>query len=207
MQQFSLKKSSLRDDAPEFDFRGIAKDANNRVRSLRAFFGATLSPQNKRLLSSKFYSMDGGLITSEETFERFAPEFFHRSRRVVRIAGQVHLRGTRYTISTNPTFELRQKLDHFKEDLDEALQAIQVTKNPFFQLGIADYAKNSVITMFNSFLHEEKQGKYRFDQIGYQSVRREGQAYAQAAVDFFLWCFVTGTKPVKQRVCDTRREA
>ncbi|MGR3376074.1 NADAR domain-containing protein [Salipiger abyssi] len=185
MQQFSLEKSSLCDSAPEFDFSGIANESNSRARSLQEIFRATLSPQNRRLLSPGFYSIDGGLITSEEVFDRFAPEFFHRSRRVVRIAGQVHLRGTRYTISTNPTFELRQKLAHFKEDLDEALQAIQETKHAFFQLGIADYAKNSIITMLNSFLHEEKQGKYRFDQVGYQSVRRDGQSYAQAAVDFF----------------------
>jgi len=97
----------------------------------------------------------------------------------------MHLRGGRYLISSNPTFELRQKIATFKEDLDEGIDAIQKTRKQVYQLGIADYIKNSIITMLNAFLYDEKIGKYRHDNLIYQSLRADAQEYGQAAVDFF----------------------
>ena len=184
--RYSKDKASLPKNAPEFDFQGISEDVKTRFIRQRRFLIARKGPTSTNLFSPKFYSIDGGLVASKDAFDRHAPDFFKRSRRTLHIGEQVHLRGTRYTISSNPTFELRQKLQNFREDLDEALVAIQSSRHAFFQLGLADYVKNSIITMFNSFLQDEKLGRYRFEQVNYQAVRREGQVYAQAAVDLYF---------------------
>lgn len=194
MTRISHKKSALPHDALEFDFKGISEETKNRSNQISTLMKTLQITRNTQLLQPRLYAMDGGLQIHEATFEADAPDFFRRSRRCIRTGQQVHLRGTRYMISANPTFELRQKLLTFKEDLDEALRALSGPLNQVFQLAIADYIKNSVITMLNSFVHEEKQGKYRLEQVSYQAVRKEGQVYAQAAVDLYYGVFLQAPK-------------
>lgn len=183
--KYSLSKKQLLKDAPEYEFSSIKREVQARMETTRAYAALQLSAANLKLLDPKLYGADGGVKMSKQVFDKFASPYFLKSRRAVEYAGQVYLRGTRYTISANPTFELRQKLNTFKEDLDEGLAELTVENNPLFQLAIADYIKNSVVTMLNSYLHEEKTGKYRFESVSYQAVRKEGQAYAQATVDLF----------------------
>lgn len=129
--------------------------------------------------------MDGSICLGEAEFDRFAPDFFRRSRRAVKFRGKVHLRGGRYLISGNPTFELRTKLSTFREDLDEGLESLPKIGNGLMQLAVADYIKNSAVTMLNSFVQEEKNGKYRFDSISYQSIRKGMLEFTYDCVSMF----------------------
>lgn len=192
--KYSLLKEDLPENAAEYDFLEIAQEVEARMATTRAYTFMQLSTENQKLLHAKFFGLDGGIKMSKDVFERFAPPFFLKSRRAVEYGEEVYLRGTRYTISSNPTFELRQKLETFRQDLDDGLDAMKTEKNSLFQLAIADYIKNSAITILNSYLHEEKTGKYRFDGISYQAVRKEGQAFAQASVDLFYGVMLQSQK-------------
>ncbi|MEP5054564.1 MAG: NADAR domain-containing protein [Qipengyuania citrea] len=53
------------------------------------------------------------------------------------------------------------------------------------QLAISDYMKNSCVTMLNSFLQEEKLGKYRFDSLSYRNLRQSFVDYTNASVNLY----------------------
>ena len=57
--------------------------------------------------------------------------------------------------------------------------------HPVYRVGIADYIKNSVLTVFNSFVYGEKVGRYKFDQLIYQRLRANGADLVAAAVELF----------------------
>lgn len=192
MVEISIQKSKLSSGSEHTDFAQIRKDVQMNLVRVQRHYWKALRKSNVKMLRPKAFTIDGGLVSSQDVFEAYAPDYFRRSRRVVFHKDRVHYRGGRYTISSNPTFELRQKLETFMVDLDEGLGALENEKHPFFQVAIADYVKNSVLTMFNSFLHEEKVGKYRFGDLSYQAIRKDGQSYAQAAVDLFYGILLHG---------------
>jgi predicted NAD-dependent protein-ADP-ribosyltransferase YbiA (DUF1768 family) len=141
--------------------------------------------QPRDILNTNLFSLDGSVVLDEKAYLESMPEFFRRSRRVTHFRSRIHLRGGRYTISANPTFELRQKLATYAEDFQEGLQAWSENPDYVYRVAIADYVKNAVLTMFNSFLYEEKIGHYFLESANYQALRRDGQRLAQAAVEFF----------------------
>lgn len=141
--------------------------------------------QPSDVIDRGLFSIDGSTTIGISEFEKTCPAFFHKSRRVTEFRGRVHLRGGRYTISANPTFELRQKLKTYLEDFNEGLLALGEKNEYIYRIGIADYVKNAVLTMFNSFLYQEKIGHYYLDRTAYQSLRRDAQKLAQASVELF----------------------
>ncbi|WP_025898774.1 NADAR domain-containing protein [Sneathiella glossodoripedis] len=182
---YSADKSLLNTDDPCFDFDHIRKQVASARNNTEQYANTIFSRQLGAVLTKGFFSLDGSVISSNEEFTNTTPDYFKKSRRAVYFRGKYHLRGVRYTISANPTFELRQKLDTFKEDFYDGLDAIKNTNSHKFQIAIADYIKNAILTLYNSFLYEEKVGKYKFENLTYQALRKEGQIIAQAAVDFF----------------------
>jgi len=133
----------------------------------------------------RIFSLDGSIVISDSFFVDNPSEFFQKSRRAVKYRGQYHLRGARYTIASNPTYELRQKIDTLLEDFRDAILGVTNYKSLILQVALADYIKNSSITLLNSYLYSEKIGKYHFEDPIYQSLRREGQRLCEAAVYFF----------------------
>ncbi|MCZ4367458.1 NADAR domain-containing protein [Sulfitobacter dubius] len=141
--------------------------------------------QPRSIMNSGLFSIDGSVMLDSKAFASSSPPFFCRSRRATEFRDKIHLRGARYTISANPTYELRQKLATYREDYEEGLLALEGKLDYVYRLGIADYVKNSVLTMLNSFLYEEKIGHYYLERPAYQSLRRESQILAQASVELF----------------------
>ncbi|MFG6611363.1 NADAR domain-containing protein [Sulfitobacter sp. 1A12057] len=141
--------------------------------------------QPSDIMDPGLFSIDGSVTLDISAFNSTSPLFFRRSRRATEFRNRIHLRGARYTISANPTYELRQKLATYQEDYEEGLLALEGKLDYIYRLGVADYVKNSVLTMLNSFLYEEKIGHYHLEKPAYQSLRREGQNLAQASVDLF----------------------
>lgn len=189
MQKYSILKSELNDDADEYDFTRISKSVKYNLESVEKNLSRAFRSR-PFLLDKKYFSIAGSIIVSSDELNAHTSGFFHRSRRCVKHGNVYHLRGGRYLISSNPTFELRQKLDNFLIDFEEGLEAVGKEQLPKFRFAIADYIKNSIITMFNSFLHEEKTGKYKFSQKLYQINRKAFQTYAQHSVSFYLGCLV-----------------
>ena len=184
--KYSVSKLKLPLEAVEKDFPQLRKlIRDNFIESQTAEF-YTNSVVSK---TPKSFSLDGSLVCSREFFQENAPDFFKRSRRVTDFRELVHLRGTRYTISSNPTFELRQKLVSFQEDYQQALEALPQQKYVIFQLGIADYIKNTVLTILNSFIYEEKIGYYKFTRPIYQKRRQAGLQLALNACELFYGSF------------------
>jgi predicted NAD-dependent protein-ADP-ribosyltransferase YbiA (DUF1768 family)/hypoxanthine phosphoribosyltransferase len=151
-------------------------------------------PKLSNLLDKGMFSIDGSLVVRPERFTVDSPAFFRKSRRTTTFRKMIHLRGGRYTISANPTFELRQKLDTYREDFNDGLDQYTDKTDYIYRIATADYIKNAVLTMVNSFLYEEKIGHYQLDKISYQSLRKDAQRLAQAAVELFYGtlCRATG---------------
>lgn len=182
---YCLEKDELAIGSEHLEFLTIRAECNFRARRTWHELTKKFKVDKLRLISRGLYSIDGSIVLDKDVFDRFAPEFFRRSRRSMIFRGKVHLRGGRYLISGNPTFELRTKLETFREDLVEALEGLQGNRNLLMQLAMADYIKNSCVTMLNSFLQEEKLGKYRFDNRQYQSLRRSFVEYTNASVNLY----------------------
>ncbi|MGB7374119.1 hypothetical protein, partial [Pontixanthobacter sp.] len=127
--KYSLDKSTLPNDSAHLNFEAIRQQCRRRNLKIWQEMYRRYSEDKIRYFDRRLYSMDGSICLGEAEFDRFAPEFFRRSRRVVKYRDKVHLRGGRYLISGNPTFELRTKLDTFREDLDEGLGAFPNISN------------------------------------------------------------------------------
>ncbi|RED16802.1 ribA/ribD-fused uncharacterized protein [Parasphingopyxis lamellibrachiae] len=196
-KKFSLPKTELHDSSQHLQFHQIASELRNRIAELRKRGPRRLSYSQTRLLKPQIFSTDGSIVLSHDVFDRFAPAYFKRSRRAVFFEKTVHLRGGRYLISANPTFEIRTKLKTYREDLEEGLNALDETRHPLFQLAIADYIKNAAVTMLNSFLQDEKVGQYKHTIISYQSARRNAIYYTQAAVNLYYGILIQDELRVK----------
>lgn len=131
------------------------------------------------------YTLDGSIWLPQDFFEREAPDYLKRSRRSLNYGNRVILRGTRYSISANPTFEVRQKLHDIQEDFRDGLEALREVDSPIFGLAIADYIKNAAVTYTNSLVAGEKVGKLAFGNPAYQSLRRDACGLVQSACDLF----------------------
>ena len=185
MSLYCLEKDELPIGSEHQDFSRIRAECNIRARRTWHEISKQFRLEKLRLINPAFYSIDGSVVVEKEAFDKFAPEFFRRSRRSLLFRNKVHLRGGRYLISGNPTFELRTKLETFREDLVEALAGLRSNRNLLMQLAMADYIKNSCVTMLNSFLQEEKVGKYRFDARNYQNLRKAFIDYTNASVNLY----------------------
>lgn len=178
----------LENDCYKFD--EIQSEVSNRASGLKSLVGTVLHSDQSKFLSEKLFSFDGGLVTGKDDFEKYSPPYFLRSRRVVEFRNVINMRGGRYIISANPTFELRTKLKSYLEDFHEGIEALTTTRNIFFQLAMADYIKNAIITILNAFLQDEKLGKYKFDNLAYQKLRKDGINIAHAAVNLYYGIFL-----------------
>ena len=181
--EFSLYKSNYTEQLLLDGLQEIEK----LVRLRRSNFLTAYDHQTDRIpvLASKFFSVDGSLICPKRIFENHAPDFFKRSRRAVLFRGVYHLRGIRYLISTNPTFEVRQKLATFRDDFYEGIKAIEQPCNKLFKIAIADYIKNAILTVLNAFIYEEKTGRFKLNRLIYQKLRSDGVKLAQSATNLY----------------------
>lgn len=152
--------------------------------------GLNLNNPNAILFRPDSYTFDGALWVSRDVFYKSAPDFFRRSRRSLDYGSRVVLRGTRYTISSNPTFEVRQKLDCLVEDFEEGLDALLTEADKVFALAISDHIKNVAITLLNGLISGEKIGRFRFNNQNYQRLRRDGQKLSQQCCELFYGIMV-----------------
>ena len=183
---YSLSKLEITKENDCYDFDQIELNTRTRKIGLYNFFRKDRGIHKYMIGQHQFYSIDGSLRVEPTYFNQTAPKFFKKSRRTTFFRGQVHLRGTRYTISSNPTFELRQKMSSLSEDFYDGLLALQEpVHHPAYAAGIADYIKNSVLTVYNSFLYAEKIGKYQLDRLPYQRLRASGAMLVEAVVKIF----------------------
>ena len=185
MTRYSVDKASQSLSADCFDFDGILHTITLNLgdglkEAKRRGGGGSIFAERRDL-----FSLDGSIQVDLDTFETSAPNFFRQSRRAVRYRGKVHLRGTRYTIASNPTFELRQKIVNLCEDFEQALANLDGEPSLIFQVAMADYIKNSAVTLLNSYMYGEKIGHYHFGDPIYQAIRRDGQKLAEATVLLF----------------------
>lgn len=182
---YSFPKNELRDLINAYDFSGIQEKISNNAIEAAAIGKLIYPTRSAPLFNPRLYSIDGSIKIPTELFQKSAPKYFLRSRRYIDYKGYIHLRGSRYMISSNPTFEVRQKLLTLKEDFYEGLQEITNQLPMYYQLGIADYIKNSIVTMLNAMVCDEKSGKFKFDSIKYTKLRSDAIQYAQASVTLF----------------------
>ena len=186
---YSLTKLDTPQTDDCYNFDKTNYQVRVRKQNVYNFFRAHRGIEKYMVGKVGVFSIDGSIRVEPNFFSQDVPDFFKRSRRVTKYRDRIHLRGTRYTISSNPTFELRQKLDSLSEDFYEGMEALKHTMGVAYQVAVADYVKNSVLTVYNSFLYEEKVGRYKFNRLIYQNLRRDGALLAQAATDMFYGTF------------------
>ncbi|MBB6003828.1 NADAR family protein [Arcicella rosea] len=88
---------------------------------------------------------------------------------------EYYLRGPRYVIALDPHYSVIQKLDILIEDINDSLEFLKkynVNTNQFYSISVVlDYLKNSLVTLFNSLIHQEKLGNYNLSNKNYQLTR------------------------------------
>lgn len=133
------------------------------------------------------FSIDGSIKVPRTAFEENRNAFFTKSDRFVEFRGAIHLRGGNYTISANPTYELREKIEVLQEDFSDALMMIQgrTLSNDIYLLGTLDYLKNISITLLNGLIYGEKIGYYHLESPSYQSLRKKGIFLAYNCTEAF----------------------
>ncbi|MEI7870221.1 MAG: NADAR domain-containing protein [Candidatus Methylumidiphilus sp.] len=126
------------------------------------------------------FTITGALQTEcLETLCETAP-FFRRSQtRYLQKGSKYILRGKRYLAAIDPGLSVPQMLNIYREDLHDSFAFLERIENvdPLNQYKIVspilDYAKNSVLTITNAFLHNEKEGTADFDDPSYLELRRD----------------------------------
>lgn len=194
----SLDKAKLRHDSPDYDFNAINFECNKRIHTTKKLNHAILTVNRGLVRHANVFSLDGSLRIQKGFFEKTAPEFFTKSRRAILFGELYYLRGSRFNISANPTFEMRQKLDSLIEDFEEGMAVLPIELNGAYQLGMADYIKNSVVTLFNSYVYGEKTGNYHFSDKIYQDLRADGAALVEAAVQLYYGHY-TGNNDISRQ--------
>jgi predicted NAD-dependent protein-ADP-ribosyltransferase YbiA (DUF1768 family) len=99
---------------------------------------------------------------------------------------EIHLRGPRYVTAIDPHLSVVQKLDILRTDIYDAcyfLKQYEINTEQYLSIStILDYLKNALITLFNSFIHQEKLGILKQNDKEYQSYRRKLVELVQCAV-------------------------
>lgn len=185
MARYSINAEGLRSSHKALDFNRIARNAALNAETAAARMRVSQSDFLSRVLQPKNFTLDGAPRVRSDYFDDLAPPFLKKSRRVCRYGSHVVLRGTRYTISSNPTFELRQKLHDLQEDFSEGLTSFSDTSEWHFVFAIADYVKNAAVTFFNALVADEKIGNFKLTNSTYQELRRDAQAVARDACDLY----------------------
>ncbi|MFH1216476.1 MAG: NADAR domain-containing protein [Pseudomonadota bacterium] len=103
--------------------------------------------------------------------------FLNKTGRLLKKRSRHLLRGPRYLAAVDPGLSIPQKIEILIEDLYDALEHIRNVSvdsidRPHLELApIIDYAKNSVLTLTNAFLHNEKRGTADIFDEGYWDLR------------------------------------
>lgn len=106
----------------------------------------------------------GSLIVKRPgSLKRALPFFLTPQRSFLNAIGGLDLRGARYLVTLDPTLTISRKLDILLEDYKQSQSLIIKQQNdipPSALLGLLDYSKNSIITIFNYYVANEKIGRY-----------------------------------------------
>jgi len=89
---------------------------------------------------------------------------------------EYHTRGPRYVIALDPQYSVIQKLEILSEDIEDCIAYLKrytySNKNQFKDVSvILDYLKNALVTLFNSYIHQEKLGEFKFGNRKYDDNR------------------------------------
>lgn len=119
---------------------------------------------------SRQFTLTGALQVGDLAELRDAAPFFHlHSTRYIRRGNRVILRGRRYLAAIDPGLSVPQTIQVYCEDLHDSLALLEQLANaPSVDsvrslAPLLDYAKNSIITLTNAFLFQEKRGRDSFD--------------------------------------------
>ena len=188
---FCLDATSIADAHPALNFERVRRNCElNAAACFKSAFGSG-DTRHRPALDPARYTFDGAIWLDKDFFYSSAPEYLLRSRRSLIYGGRAILRGTRYSISANPTFEVRQKLDDIYQDFVEGVEALTGINNQIYALAVADYIKNAAVTFLNSLISGEKVGKLAFSNPAYQSLRRDACHLVQASCDLFYGLLIS----------------
>lgn len=139
------------------------------------------------------FTFTGALQTESLQNLGEAATFFRiRSTRFLKKGDKYILRGRRYLAAFDPGLSVPQTLNTYCEDLRDGLALLKRLENvaPCDQFRmvspILDYAKNSVITITNAFLHNEKRGATNVDSSYLELRRGLVHASRQVTAAFYL---------------------
>ena len=129
----------------------------------------------------KLYSISGSFkVNSLSKLNQPAYDYFvtNNGRYFLKqndISMEYHLRGPLYVLALDPHLSVIQKLDFLSIDIKDAINSIknyQIDANQYLSISpVLDYLKNSLITLFNSYIHQEKGGELKTNDIKYKKNR------------------------------------
>lgn len=157
------------------DFSGILESVSANKSVIPQYFSRRMQDPDCFARYRDIFSFDGSLIIPLSHFAPNKGTFFDNPERYTLFRQRAYLRGSNYTISANPTYELREKLEILERDFNDGASRLPSYLPNFdiYLIGLLDYLKNISITLLNALIYEEKIGFFRTGDPVYQSLRKK----------------------------------
>jgi len=176
--------SKIKDNKFINGFDDYAEKVRSRVNSNLELLRASVCFDNLGIFhDDKFmdkFTLTGALqITSMEDLGDAKSYFQTKNGRLFKKDEKFILRGPRYLAAIDPGLSIPQKLSIYLEDLHEAIEYLwrlrYVSNNDChkYVAPVLDYAKNSVITIINALMNQEKRIRLDIDNPEYNKLKEE----------------------------------
>ena len=123
--------------------------------------------------------------------------FFSWERKLIQLWNDYILRGADYIVALDPTMRSKQKTNLLISTIIETVPLLidisseeLSTEDLLWYLGVADYAKNATITLFNTLVFPEKQWSDMRDNNNYLFVRKELLSLMEKFVGIYYWLLI-----------------
>ena len=143
---------------------------------------------------NKLFTLDGSIKTKSDPSTGVFGTFYITLGRLSKKGDDYILHGPRYLTAVDPTLVVSQKLRIFEKDFVDSLDILtsvnanRGAKTEFLEYaGVLDYLKNSVVSILNALLQEEKLGKFKIDNLEYQKIRQKLLQLATSSICAFYF--------------------
>lgn len=116
----------------------------------------------------QLFSLSGGYKFQTVEELGVASDFFSQTDRTFKKGETYHTHGARYLVALDRSLSVLQKIEILKEDFKGAILAVKnnlnQTQTPYREIApLMDYAKNAIVTLFNSLVYQERVGDRQYD--------------------------------------------
>lgn len=179
----NLKYDKIKNDENQYKYTEKVKQfiQKNKEKAKKHLKEKNIEGVFSNMNYEKLFSISGSfIINSLSKLKHPAFSYFTKTEgryfvKANNSSKEIHLRGPLYVLALDPHLSVIQKLDFLSIDIKDAINSIreyQTGKLQFLSISpILDYLKNALITLFNSYIHQEKRGELKFNDGKYKRCR------------------------------------